>query len=256
MKNSNPMKTIYRKSFERISLFLSGIALLLTCFFTACENPADAILLKINSTIHTAYGSNTPASFPDYGNLVEVTTKHMNFIMPEEIPSGWTTFRYHNESHNTHFFLLEKMPEFQGEQMGIKDYEAEIAPVFQDALDLINEGKVAEGFAEFERFPAWASQVIYTGGMGLVAAGETAQTTLRLNPGLYVIECYVKTNGRFHSVDGMVKEVKVTEESSNASPPKKHTLQMTLSSKGGIEIEGNLRPWLPLILPGRNRKSF
>lgn len=247
MKNSNPIKTFYRKSLERISLFLSGIALLLICLFTACEIPTDAGPLKDNSTIHAAYGRNTPASIPDKGNVVEVKTKHMNFIMPDEIPSGWTTFRYHNESHNTHFFLLEKMPVFNGEQMGIEDYEAEIAPVFQDALDLINEGKVAEGFAEFERLPAWASQVIYTGGMGLVAAGETAQTTLRLDPGLYVIECYVKTNGRFHSVDGMVKEVIITEESSNASPPKRHTLQMTLSSEGGIEIEGKLRPGLHTI---------
>lgn len=247
MKNLFFLKTTYRKFFQGIILSSTGTALIILSLFAACESPADAVKPEEINPVNPAYGRNSPASFPNYGNVVEVQTEHMNFIMPDEILSGWTTFRYHNESHKTHFFLLEKMPVFEGDQKGIEAYKEQIAPVFQDAMDLINEGKITEGFAEFNRLPAWASQVVYTGGMGLVAPGETAQTTLHLDPGLYVMECYVKTNGRFHSVDGMVKEITVTEESSYASPPKKPTLYMTISSEGGIEIEGKLRPGLHTI---------
>ncbi|AHM58695.1 hypothetical protein D770_02115 [Flammeovirgaceae bacterium 311] len=247
MNYLNIRKAASSESCKRISLTVSVSALLSVALFSACESPGDLIHPNGMSGINTATAINSPVAYSNTGNVVEVQTEHMNFIMPDEIPSGWTTFRYQNSSHKTHFFLLEKMPVFEGEQKGIEDYEEQIAPVFQNAMDLINEGKVDEGFAEFARFPAWASQIIYTGGVGLVAPGETAQVTLRLDPGLYVIECYVKTNGRFHSVDGMVKEMLVTEASSNALPPKKSTLHMTLSSTGGIEIEGKLRPGLHTI---------
>lgn len=192
-------------------------------------------------------GRNSPSSFPHSGNLVEVTSTHMNFIMPDELLSGWNTFRYSNESHNVHFFILEKFPVYEGEQKNIEHWRTKIAPVFQDAMDLINEGKVGEGFAEFARLPVWFPQVIFTGGVGLVSPGETAQTTIQLDPGVYVMECYVKTNGRFHAVDGMVTQFTVKEESSSATPPKKTTLNMTLSSDKGIEIDGKLRPGMHTI---------
>lgn len=224
-----------------------SVVFILTTLFTSCDEAEKAVQPEWQSATEIEHGRNFPASLPHSGSLVEVKTEHMNFIMPDEIPSGWNTFRYHNESHMIHFILIEKMPAFEGEQMALEDYKEKIAPVFQAAMDLINQGKPQQGFAEFGNLPAWVSQVVYTGGVGLISPGETAQTTLKLDPGVYVMECYIKTNGRFHSVDGMAKQFTVTEHSSNASPPEKATLRMTLSKAGGIEIEGKLRPGLHTI---------
>lgn len=247
MKDFKNIKKTFKYPRQGIEVSFWVCFFLLTSLFTACEEPEMTVTPEEAKLIEVASGKNTPAAFPHSGNLVEVTSTHMNFIMPDEIPSGWTSFRYQNRSHNTHFFLIEKMPVFEGEQKTIEDYEAEIAPVFQDAMDLINEGRVGEGFAQFAHLPAWSSLVVYTGGAGLTAAGETSQITQYLEPGVYVMECYVKTNGIFHSYDGMVKQFIVSEESSNASAPKKITLNMTLSSEGGIEVEGTLRPGLHTI---------
>ncbi len=222
-------------------------AFMITSLLTSCEETEKAIQPEGISTLAIEEGKNTPSSIPYSGNLVEVKTEHMNFIMPDEIPSGWNTFRYHNDSHMIHFILIEKMPVYEGQQMTVEDYEEKIAPVFQAAMDLINDGKPGEGFAEFANLPAWSPQVVYTGGVGLISPGETAQTTLKLDPGVYVMECYIKTNGRFHSVDGMVKQFIVTETATSASPPDKVTLNMTLSEAGGIEVEGKLRPGLHTV---------
>ncbi len=174
-------------------------------------------------------------NLPVFGNLVEVKTTGMNFILPEEIPSGWTTFRYTNVSPISHFMLLDKLPVVDGRQISFADF-GQIGPVFNDAMKLINEGKAEEGFAEFSRLPKWFSEIIFSGGVGLVSPGETAQTTIFVEPGTYVIECYVKTNGIFHP---MTKELKVRNNSVNQNPPTA-TLEMTISKGEGIEMQKNV----------------
>jgi hypothetical protein len=71
-----------------------------------------------------------------------------------------------------------------------------------------------------ELLPEWFSSVIQMGGTGFIAPGETARTTMRLEPGRYAMECYIKTEeGIFHTTLGMIRLVTVLEESSSASPP-------------------------------------
>ena len=43
-------------------------------------------------------------------NYIEVVSTGMNFELINEIQSGWTTFKYINNSKDTHFFIFEKMP--------------------------------------------------------------------------------------------------------------------------------------------------
>jgi hypothetical protein len=82
-----------------------------------------------------------------------------------------------------------------------------------------------------------------------VGPGQTAQATVNLKPGTYLIECYVKSNGVFHSYTavpnayGMVSELTVTNEMTRASAPEP-SLELAISSKGGIEWidDTNLRP--------------
>ena len=222
-------------------LSVSFFAMLLAVLFISCDERNKAA--KSEDVSHMSVSTTSaPASLPYTGNLVEVKTEHMNFIMPDKIPSGWTTFRYHNQSNLTHFIALDVLPVVEGEQKTIEDF-SEVAPVFVDAMDLINEGRAEEGFAEFGRLPAWFPEIVFWGGVGLVSAGETAQTTLYLEPGVYLAECYVKTAGKFHP---MVKQFIVTEESTNASPPEP-TLNLTLTKEGGIEIDKDVTPGLHTI---------
>ncbi len=181
-------------------------------------------------------------TFPVFGNLVEVKTIGMNFILPEEIPSGWTTFKYSNESPLTHFMLVDKLPVVEGKQITYADF-GQIAPIFGDAMELINAGKAEEGFAEFSRLPAWFSDIIFSGGVGLVSPGETAQTTIFVESGTYVVECYVKTNGVFHP---MTKQVVVKENSLSQIAPTA-TLDLTISREGGIEMPSTVEAGLQTI---------
>jgi len=162
--------------------------------------------------------------------VIEIITQNMEFLVADEIPSGWNTFQYTNKSTQVHFFLIDKYPEGKT----IEDAEKIVAPIFQDGMDLINQGKTEEGFAAFGKLPEWFGEVVFMGGSGLVSPGQTCETTLKLEPGYYILECYVKmANGQFHSNMGMVKELIVTEEISDISPPSA-TLKINISSTEGM----------------------
>lgn len=198
------------------------------------EKVKEGIVLSDENTI------NSSASTSDPANLVRIRTENMDIIMPDTLDAGWTTFRYTNDSDMVHLILFDKLPVVNGRQITIEDMDREVGPVFQNAMNLINQGKQEEGFAEFQKFPQWMGDVEYIGGIGLISPGETAETTLKLIPGHYVFECYVKTGGQFHNVMGMATEVVVTEEDSNANPPEADA-RVVLSGNRGIEIDGNIK---------------
>lgn len=171
-------------------------------------------------------------------NKVLIRSEGMNFIAPDEIKSGWNTFRYENGTGNPHFFVIEKLPEGKT----VEDSKAEVAPLFQEGMDLITEGKFDEAMAVFFSLPAWYWEVVLQGGPGLVSPGMAAESMVYMTPGNYVIECYLKTpNGVFHSSIGMAKGIHVTEESTSIREPKP-SLRINISSNSGIELSGKLRP--------------
>lgn len=163
-------------------------------------------------------------------NVIEIVTNAMDFQTLDTILSGWNTFKYINNSNETHFFLMDKYPNGKT----IVDFEKEITPPFQNGMDLIIQGKSSEAFEEFSKLPEWYSEVIYSGGSGLVSPQKSGLTTIKLEPGNYLMECYVKMpNGKFHTSMGMVKAIIVTDkDSGNLSP--KETINITISSKEGI----------------------
>ena len=173
------------------------------------------------------------------GVVLDVTTAGMDFDLRDVIPSGWTTVRYHNRSSFTHFFVIEKMPEGRT----VEDSRREVVPVFQAAWNLIEAGDAAAGFAEFSNLPEWFSEIVFTGGPGLIAPGGTAETTLYLEPGTYVIECYVKApDGTFHTTMGMLRGLVVTEDASGGREPR--AAYDVRISNSGMELEGTPRPGL------------
>ena len=169
-----------------------------------------------------------PATEKD--DFIRIVTTNMDFQCPDTIESGWNTFYYDNRSSETHFFLLDLYPEGKT----ILDTEKTIVPVFQKGMNLITEGKSEEGFAAFNELPEWFFKVIFVGGSGLQSPGSSSLTTLKLDPGYYVMECYVKMpDGTFHGAMGMTRTVIVSDKDSGKQPPEAQ-VKIDISSTEGI----------------------
>jgi hypothetical protein len=162
-------------------------------------------------------------------HVVEVIARDYAFDAPAEIPSGWTTFRMKNEGKEHHFLLLNRLPDGKT----FEEYVAEVGLPFDSVWHELKRGAIdkEEAGAMLGRLlPAWYASVEQMGGPGLVAAGGVAQTSVKLEPGTYVIECYVKTaEGEFHSALGMARPLTVTSDASGASAPEAG-LRITLSN--------------------------
>ncbi len=173
----------------------------------------------------------------DKENFVEVVTTGMNFEIPGELKSGWTTFKYINKSEETHFFIFEKMPT----GITIENYLTEIVPPFKAAFTFLLDYNVDSAMKEFEKIPDWWSEVEMGGGVGLISPHSSAESTIYMNPGTYVMECYVRMpNGMPHAFYGMLKEIIVTEESNeNQRPSADH--QISISSEKGISFLDSLK---------------
>lgn len=174
--------------------------------------------------------------------LVELRAVGLRFEGPSEIQSGWTTIRFENVSDMVHFAVVEHLPE----GITTQQQAAELAPPFQEGMDLIIAGDVEGAMAVFAALPEWFADVVFKGGPGLLSGGGVAQSTVYLAPGRYTIECYVKTNGVFHSFNpnpgelGMVHELIVTGPDHGAPEPESNAT-LTISSQGYQITEGALR---------------
>lgn len=179
---------------------------------------------------------------PDAPGLVELTAVGFTFEGgPDTVPAGWTTVRLNNPSELTHFAWMARYPEGRG----IEDHQSELAPVFQEAMNLRNAGNSEAAQAKLGELPEWMADLVSVGGPGLVAGGgESTEVTVYLKPGTYIIECYVKTGGVYHSAPrgegrhGMVYELIVTgpEPAGGAAgqPPVEPTIDVAISKDGGI----------------------
>lgn len=212
----------HRFKFEK-----SIVLYLVTIFFIgmvfACNKQAK-VAEKVETEIQTE-------------NIIHIVTNNMDFQIQDSILAGWNTFKYDNRSEETHFFLIDKYPEGKT----IEDMKREVGPVFEKGMDLINEGKQQEGFDAFNGLPKWFYEVVFVGGSGLLSPKQSSLTTLKLEPGNYIIECYVKMpNGKFHSNMGMVKPIVVTSEFSKHTPPLE-SVKIKLSSTYGIVLQDSIK---------------
>ncbi|APY12492.1 hypothetical protein BWZ22_15260 [Seonamhaeicola sp. S2-3] len=198
------------------------------CFLFNCKN--EKKVEAIQKTTETEVAIKEPT------NVIDIITRGMEFQSVDTIPSGWNTFKYQNLSNETHFFLLDKYPEGKTVANTLTD----VAPVFAEGMDLINQGKPEEGFAAFGKLPAWFGDIVFSGGSGLIAPKHTAVTTVKLEPGYYIMECYVKMpNGKFHTLMGMAKPIIVTQEDSGNTPPEP-TVNIVVSNSEGIVYDKDI----------------
>lgn len=199
----------------------------------ACQSvPADQERDPVPETTETA---------PADAYVVDVVAEDYAFEAPDEILSGWTTFRLKNEGDETHFLYLSRLPE----DRTYDDYVAEVGKPFNEVWVALRSGEIdkAEAGARLgEVIPAWYWTGVETmGGPGLVAAGGVSRATVKLEPGSYVLECFMKSpEGEFHWVEGMIRPLEVAAESSNAVEPTAD-IRMTLTTEG-FAIRDEVRP--------------
>ena len=209
-------------------------------------------LLLLQGCGEGQHAAEEPAAAPEasepQANVVEIRAIGKTFEGPSEIPSGWTTFRFVNSSSMIHFAMIDVPPE------GITTQEMSdtVMDYFQEAMDGMNAGDAEAVNAAFAKFPPWIAELGRMGGPGFLSAGRIGETTVYLEPGRYLVECYVKTDGIFHTTSpgegqlGMLLDLVVTEESNGAPEP---VADVTLTVRNaGIEVtSGELREGLNTI---------
>lgn len=210
----------------------------MTCHFPKKLLTLSLVLLTLTLAVQSCKSDKkeTPAEAEIEENVIDVLTENMEFQMPDTIPSGWVTFRYKNASVQSHFIMIDDYPEGKTLDTAL----AVVDPVFAEGMKLINDGNPEEGFAAFAKLPAWFSEVKFIGGTGLVTPGHVAETTMKLNPGYYIFECYVKMrDGAFHTSMGMTKEVIVSGTDSGNQEPKADIV-IEISSTEGIVFNDSI----------------
>lgn len=169
--------------------------------------------------------------------IVEVEAGDFYFEAPDEIPSGWTTFHMENTGQQEHFLVLWPLPE---DRIYDEFKETVLAP-FHDLLPRYDNDEMSrEEFMENlgVALPEWAFEAFQgAGGPAMTAPGMTAETTVYLEPGEYVIECYVRApEGQVHNMLGMVAPLTVTAEESGAAEPQADRVIDVYNDR--IEIDG------------------
>lgn len=177
---------------------------------------------------------------PAEPGVVEVTAKDFEFEAPAEIPSGWTTIRFVNAGEQEHFVLLWRLPEGRT----FAEYRRGAVDAFTRVWDRYASGELDRAGAERalgSEIAEWFfTEVKPAGGVGLTEAGRTSRATVHLEPGGYVMECYVKTpQGTWHTNRGMLRPLTVTAEAGGGSPPEPDA-ELTLSNYR-IAVSGELR---------------
>lgn len=152
--------------------------------------------------------------------VIEVLASDYAFQAPDTIQSGWTTLRLINErGMEIHELGLAKLPDGKH----LNDYMNDIMPAWETILQQLQNEEIEAseiGSSAYELLPDWNSDIAYVKSRGMVSPGYTTENSMYLEPGTYMIECWVKdTNGRIHISKGMIREITVLEEQNGSSAP-------------------------------------
>ncbi len=196
--------------------------LVMFCFMSGCDNTQSV-------SEEIASGSTE--------NILSLEIVGLSFVGPTEIGSGWTTIRINNDSGMTHHGLVYRLPDGITEEM----VNEQVVRPIQESLTANIAGDLNRATEIMQTIPAWIGDFVYMGGPGMISHGVAGETTMYLEPGEYIVECYVKTNGVQHNYNpipgarGMVLGLTVKEEPGGMSEP---DANVTLAiSNSGYAIE-------------------
>jgi hypothetical protein len=160
--------------------------------------------------------------------IVNITAQDFKFLLPDTIPSGWVNMKFHNNGKETHFFMLNKIPD----GITFNEYLNALQPPFDKVIKALRDSGITQqeaGKRLMAQLPSWTSKIQTMGGSGLIEPGGSVDFTLKLIPGSYEMECYVFTSSDMsHYQLGMTSHVIVSEDSTNRTPPKAD-INLTLS---------------------------
>lgn len=179
---------------------------------------------------------------PAEPGVIRVKAEDYSFTAPPTFPSGWVELRFENLGAEPHFLSILALPE----SVTFGDYAEQVAQPFDELYVRYRAGELDQA-AFFEALlaalPEWFGDVRRAGGPGFTAPGATSETTIHLEPGDYVMECYVRGQHEadtFHSSHGMLRPLIVTEEESGLTPPEAD-VEIALSNYA-LAVEGDLSP--------------
>lgn len=219
--------------------------------------------LLISLVLSTPINKIDTQNEPQDSNTVEIraihdheNNLHLFEMSTNKVSSGWTTFTFTNASDSDHFAVIYKIPqvavaaaEESGEELLDYWYKSITVP-FQEEYNNLADGSVDYGtfvnnlVAAISNKGPWFFEpgAPAYGGPGFTSAGLSSKTTVYLDPGRYVIECYVKDEAEtFHSYIGMLEMLTVSDQESGEKEPNSRT-SVSISSESGISVDGNLRP--------------
>lgn len=173
-------------------------------------------------------------------HAITIMAEDYAFDAPNEIPSGWTTFEFVNEGEEPHLMWIVRLPEDKTIDDYASDYVWPLNEIwYEQRAGDINHAETVEKIQV--AFPDWYYEMQRTGGVGVVKPGHKLMVTLHFEPGSYVLDCYMKTEkGELHNMEGMMRELTVTETSSDVMPPD-HDIEVRLSNHE-MAVVGDLTP--------------
>jgi len=126
-------------------------------------------------------------------HIVEVTGSGFAFDAPDEIHSGWITFRFSDEGPEPHHITVVRLAEGQSAD---------------EVLAAMAEHRIADGATAL-------------GGPNTPGPGGVSEATLYLEPGRYLLLCAIPSpDGVPHAAKGMVHELTVLDEASTGAAPR------------------------------------
>jgi hypothetical protein len=137
-------------------------------------------------------------------NAVPLSGSEYAYVMPETIEGGWTTLEFENTGDEFHEFALAK----------------------------INGGKTIDDVRRYLADPKSQQQpppdwVEIRAGIPTLDAGEKAALTQKLEPGRYVLLCFLDApDGKSHIAHGMVRAFEVEGDGGAVAPETDATLQL------------------------------
>lgn len=184
-----------------IRLFTAPVIAVCLVGLVACGHGADEHAAASADSSAKSPATSSPAAAAT--NVVTVTAKDFSFDAPARLPAGITVVRIVNQGREMH----------------------------QVAFVRLTGGKTAADLAASMKQPgpppAWA---ISAGGPNAAVPGASAEATLSLEPGNYVLLCEIPSSDQVpHMMKGMVSPLLVTAESNGVSSEPQSDVTVLLS---------------------------